>query len=189
MEINMFDVIIQILLLVVSVVTCIYTILIHKKSYNILDVIESERLKKWNQNELERFFDNFPFDSLESFISSPTTIRDDLWRMMCRLDIDEYNGPQKDLIKKFIVELDSFCHFHYKPTPSRHWRFMPCDGNIYNADKEKEELKLLNKKVAQLSSLYSEIKKNLAQYQIDLRKINLNARIYYDETIKEELTI
>lgn len=181
--------------LIVSIVACIYTCLTYRKSRDILEVVDEERKYKWNQKELETLFSTIPIDAIESFLELPDLIRNELWEGLRAVNLRtfQYNGKERDLIVKFINELDSFCYMHYKQVPSGHWKFQPlAEREPFNADKENQKINELNAKAKALRPTFNDVKNVLMRYHINIREINKKAYEFYfkkQEEEKQELQI
>lgn len=181
--------IIPIIGLIVSIVACIYTVLTYRKSRNILEVVDEERKYRWNQRELESLFSTIPIDSIESFFELPDLIRNELWEGLRAVDLRtfQYNGKERDLIVKFINELDSFCYMHYKQVPSGHWKYQPkAEMEPYDAEKENQRMDELNAKARALRQLFKDVKNVLMKYHVDIREINKKAFEFYFKKQEEE---
>lgn len=175
--------------LMVSIVACIYTGLTYRKSRDILEVVDEERKYRWNQRELETLFSTIPIDSIDSFFEIPDLIRNELWEGLRAVDLRtfQYNGKERDLIVKFINELDSFCYMHYKQVPSGHWKFQPlAERESFDADKENQKLAELNAKAKALFPLFKDVKNVLMKYHVDIREINKKAYEFYFKKQEEE---
>ena len=181
--------IIPIIGLIVSIVACIYTVLTYRKSRNILEVVDEERKYRWNQRELESLFSTIPIDSIESFFELPDLIRNELWEGLRAVDLRtfQYNGKERDLIVKFINELDSFCYMHYKQVPSGHWKYQPiAEMEPFDAEKENQRMDELNAKARALRQLFKDVKNVLMKYHVDIREINKKAFEFYFKKQEEE---
>ena len=175
--------------LIVSVVACIYTGLTYRKSRDILEVVDEERRYRWNQRELETLFSTIPIDSIDSFFERPDLIRNELWEGLRAVNLRtfQYNGKERDLIIKFINELDSFCNMHYKQVPSGHWKFQPlAEREPFDAEKESQKKDELNAKARALYPSFKDVKKVLMKYHVDIRDINKKAYEFYFKKQEEE---
>lgn len=105
--------IVPVLGLIVTIVACIYTGLTYRKSRDILEVVDEERKYRWNQKELETLFSTIPIESIESFFELPDLIRNELWEGLRAVDLKsfQYNGKERNMIVRFINELDSFLQY------------------------------------------------------------------------------
>ena len=183
------DYIIPIIGLIVSIVACVYTCLTYRKSRDILTVVDEERKYRWNQEELKALFSTIPIDTIESFFEAPDIIRDELWEGLRAIDLRtfQYNGEERDLISKFIKELDSFCNMHYKQVASGHWKFQPLsEKEPFNADKERQKTDELFAKARILRPLFNDVKDILTKYHINIRDINKRAFDFYFKIQEEE---
>ena len=183
------DYIIPIIGLIVSIVACVYTCLTYRKSRDILTVVDEERKYRWNQEELKALFSTIPIDTIESFFEAPDIIRDELWEGLRAIDLRtfQYNGEERDLISKFIKELDSFCNMHYKQVTSGHWKFQPLsEKEPFNADKERQKTDELFAKARILRPLFNDVKDILTKYHINIRDINKRAFDFYFKIQEEE---
>lgn len=180
---------IPVLGLIVSIVACIYTCLTYRKSRDILEVVNEERRYRWNQRELDNLFRTIPIDTIESFFETPDIISDVLWEGLRVVDLRtfQYNGKERDMIVKFINELDSFCYMHYKQVPSGHWKFQPlAEREPFNADKESQRIDELLEKARALRPLFNDVKNVLMRYHVDIREINKKAYEFYFKKQEEE---
>ena len=180
---------IPVLGLIVSIVACIYTCLTYRKSRDILEVVNEERRYRWNQRELDNLFRTIPIDTIESFFETPDIISDVLWEGLRVVDLRtfQYNGKERDMIVKFINELDSFCYMHYKQVPSGHWKFQPlAEREPFNADKESLRIDELLEKARALRPLFNDVKNVLMRYHVDIREINKKAYEFYFKKQEEE---
>lgn len=181
--------VLQILGIIVSIIACVYTYKTYRKSFDILNVINSERKYQWNKKELETLFCTLSIDCIDSFFENPTIIRDELWHSLRHVDLNtfQFNGPEKSLISDFINRLDSFCFLNYEQIPSNHWKFQPLQKDEeFDAEKEREKIKELEEKARGLMPLYKEVRKILLEYQVDIREINAKALDLYFQLIDEE---
>ncbi len=181
--------VLEIIGIIVSIVACIYTYKTYRKSFDILNVINSERKYQWNKRELERLFSTLSIDCIDSFFSNPTNIRDELWRGLGYVNLNtfQFNGSEKKQIVDFINGLYSFCYMNYEQTPSSHWKYQPLRENEeFDADKELEKNKELEQKARGLIPLYKYVKKILQEYHVDIREINAKAQDFYYQLIDEE---
>ena len=180
---------IPVLGLIVSIVACIYTCLTYRKSRDILEVVNEERRYRWNQRELDNLFRTIPIDTIESFFETPDIISDVLWEGLRVVDLRtfQYNGKERDMIVKFINELDSFCYMHYKQVPSGHWKFQPlAEREPFNADKESQRIDELLEKARALRPLFNDVKNVLMRSHVDIREINKKAYEFYFKKQEEE---
>lgn len=183
------DYIIPIVELIVSIFACVFTYLTFKKSRDILEVLDEERKYKWNRKELEKLFSTIPIDSIESFFYTPDIIRNELWEGLRAVDLKtfQYNGIERDQIVKFINGLEEFCFMSYEQVPSGHWNFQPLsEKEPFDAEKEKQMIINLEKKASKLRQQYTEIKKILRCYHVDLRDITNRANGSYRRRVDEE---
>ena len=181
--------VISVIGLIVSIIACIYTCLTYRKSRDILEVVDEERKYKWNQRELDLLFRTIPIDSIESFFETPDIINNVLWEGLRVVDLRtfQYNGKERDMIVKFINELDSFCYMHYKQVPSGHWKFQPlAEREPFNADKESQRIDELLAKARALRPLFNDVKNVLMRYHVDIREINKKAYEFYYKKQEEE---
>lgn len=181
--------------LIVSLVACIYAALTYRKSRDILELVDKERKYRWNQRELENLFSTLPICCIESFFELPDLIRNELLEGLRAVDLKtfQFDGKERDLIVKFINELDSFCYMHYKQVPSGHWKFQPLsEREPFSKDKENQKMDELNAKARALYPLFKDVKNVLMRYHVDLRDINKKAYEFYfkkQEAEKQEYQI
>jgi hypothetical protein len=182
--------VIPVLGLIVSTVACIYTGLTYRKSRDILQVVDEERKYRWNQRELETIFSSIPFESIESFFETPSIIRNELWVGLRAVDLRtfQYSGKERDIIVKFINELDSFCDMNYIQIPSGNWKYQPLtERETFNAEIEKQRMNKLNAKASALRPLFNDVKTILMKYNVDIREINKKANEYYFNKQKKNI--
>ncbi len=99
----------------------------------------------------------------------------------------QYNGKERDLIVKFINELDSFCDMHYKQVPSGHWQYQPLqEKEPFDEKKERQKMKELNAKSMALYPSFKDVKKVLMKYHVDIREINKKAYEFYFKKQEEQ---
>lgn len=98
----------------------------------------------------------------------------------------QFNGKEKDLIIKFIRDLDSFRDLNYIETPSKHWKFEPLsEREPYDEEKGRLEIRKLFSKASEIRPLYEDILKVLLTYQVDLREMSIRAYDNYIDSTKE----
>lgn len=154
-----------------------------------MEVVDEERKYRWNQKELETLFSTIPIDSIDSFFEIPDLIRNELWEGLRNVDLRtfQYNGKERDLIVKFINELDSFCYMHYKQVPSGHWKFQPlAEREPFDTEKESQRMDELNAKARALYPLFKDVKNVLMKYHVDIREINKKAYEHYFKKQEEQ---
>ena len=175
--------------IIISLVTCVFTIALFFKGNNILKVINAERCHQWNKKEPENLFCSLSISSIDSFFEHPDTISDVLWQGIGKVDLNsfQYNGKERTEIEKFITRLFEFCLLNYKQTPSKQWKFQPLNSNEpHDAEKERNRINELESKARALFPLYKKVKKVLSDYHIDLNEIDTKALDFYHKK-KQEL--
>ena len=168
--------------IIISLVTCVFTIALFFKGNNILKVINAERCHQWNKKELENLFSTLSISSIDSFFEHPDTISDVLWQGIGKVDLNtfQYDGKERTEIEKFITGLFEFCLLNYKQTPSKQWKFQPINSNEpFDYQKERDGINELESKSRALMPLYKKVKKALLDYQVDLKEIDSKALDFY----------
>lgn len=174
--------------LIISLVTCIFTIALYFKGDSILKVINAERRYQWNKKELEKLFSNLSISSIDSFFEHPDTISDVLWQGIGTIDLNtfQYDGKERAEIENFITRAFELCLLNYKQTPSKQWKFQPINSNeSFDSKKERDRINELEAKAKALFPLYKNVKKVLLEYQIDLNEIETKALDLYNKKIHE----
>ena len=164
--------------IIISLVTCLFTVALFFKGNDILKVIYSERRYRSNKKELEKLFCNLSISSIDSFFEHPDTIRDVLWQGIGKVDLDnfQFDGKERVEIEKFVNRLFEFCLLNYKQTPSKQWKFQPINSNEpFDSQKERDRINELESKARALMPLYKKVKKVLSDYHIDLNEIDAKA--------------
>ena len=113
----------------------------------------------------------------------------ELWEGLRAVDLRtfQYNGKERDMIIKFINELDGFCYLHYKQMPSGHWKFQPlAEKEPFDVEKESQKEKELNAKAKALYPLFKVVKNVLMKYHVDIRDINKKAYEFYLKKQEEQ---
>lgn len=168
--------------LIISLVTCIFTIALYFKGDSILKVINAERRYQWNKKELEKLFSNLSISSIDSFFEHPDIISDILWQGIGTIDLNtfQYDGKERTEIEKFITRLFEFCLLNYKQMPSKQWKFQPNNSTEpFDSEKERGRINELEAKARELKPLYKKVKKVLLDYQVDLNEIDAKALDFY----------
>lgn len=176
--------------ILISVIACIFTILMYRKSINILDAITSERKYLWNKEELENLFSKIHLDSINSFMSNPYYISDYLKKGLRIVDLDyfQFDGKEEaDTIKALINGLDSLFDYNWEQTPSGHWAFKPLLGNEpFDVEKETKMTKEIENKARELIQLFKKTKQILLKYHVNIRELNDKAMIWYNKEVLYE---
>lgn len=174
--------------IIISLVTCIFTVALFLKGKDILKVINAERRYQWNKKELENLFSTLSISSIDSFFEHPDTISDVLWQGIGKVDLNtfQYDGKERTEIEKFITGLFEFCLLNYKQTPSKQWKFQPINSNEpFDYQKERDGINELEAKARELKPLYKKVKKILLDYQVDLNEIDAKALDFYNKKNQE----
>ena len=176
--------------ILISVIACIFTILMYRKSINILDAITSERKYLWNKEELENLFSKIHLDSINSFMSNPYYISDYLKKGLRIVDLDyfQFDGKEEaDTIKALINGLDSLFDYNWKQIPSGHWKFQPIvENEPFDVEKETKMTKEIEIKARKLKFIYENTKQILLKYHVNLKEMNDKAIEWYDKELLEE---
>ncbi|MBP5687842.1 MAG: hypothetical protein J6X22_04275 [Muribaculaceae bacterium] len=175
--------------IIISLVTCVFTVALYFKGKDILKVINAERRYQWNKKELENLFSILSISSIDSFFDHPDTISDVLWQGIGTVDLNtfQYDGKERTEIEKFITRLFEFGLLNYTQTSTQNWVFQPLNSNEpRDAEKEKNRINELESKARALMPLYKKVKKVLSDYHIDLNEIDDKALDFYYKK-KQEL--
>lgn len=174
--------------IIISLITCIFTAALFFKGNDILKVINAERRNQWNKKELENLFSTLSISSIDNFFEHPDTISDVLWQGLGTVDLNtfQYDGKERSEIEKFITRMFEFCLLNYEQTHSKQWKFQPNNSNEpFDSEKERDRINELEAKARELKPLYKKVKKVLLDYQVDLNEIDAKALGFYNKKNQE----